>query len=223
MTVLGSTVPYYGGKQVANPANVISTVGAPSPNITAPNGTIAVDNAAEVIYGAASQTGGVVTWVVLGGASAAVNSVTGTANQILASPTTGSVVLSLIGPYTPATYTAHGVLVGEGTSSIVALAVGATGTVLAGSTGADPAFTASPSVTSLTASANVSGASITATGDGAGTASTTQLSNVQSSTISTGVGSVAMSTANAATNSAWIKIYIGTVAHWIPAWTTNAP
>lgn len=48
--------------------------------------------------------------------------------------------------------TDHGVLVGSGTSAIDALAVGATGTVLAGSTGADPAFTATPSVTSITLS-----------------------------------------------------------------------
>jgi len=49
-----------------------------------------------------------------------------------------------------ATLTNHGVLVGAGTSAITQLAVGATGTVLAGSTGADPSFTATPSLTSVT-------------------------------------------------------------------------
>jgi hypothetical protein len=49
-----------------------------------------------------------------------------------------------------ATLTAHALYVGNGTSAPTALSVGATGTVLAGSTGADPAFTATPSVTSLT-------------------------------------------------------------------------
>lgn len=39
-----------------------------------------------------------------------------------------------------ATLTAHGVLVGEGTSAINQLAVGTTGQVLVGATGADPAF-----------------------------------------------------------------------------------
>jgi hypothetical protein len=121
------------------------------------------------------------------------------------------------------TLTAHGVLVGEGTSAITALAVGATGTVLAGATGANPAFTANPTVTSLVASGNLSGASVTATGDGGGTASTIQLSNVNSTTISTGTGTVHMSTANNAANTAWLKLYIGTTAYWIPAWTTNAP
>ena len=80
-----------------------------------------------------------------------VSSVTGTANQILASPTTGAVVLSLIGPYTPATYTAHGVLIGEGAASIVATAVGTTGQVLTGNTGADPAFAAIGTNSGLTA------------------------------------------------------------------------
>jgi len=39
------------------------------------------------------------------------------------------------------TLTSHGVLVGNGTSGIVALAVGANNSILMGNTGADPAFT----------------------------------------------------------------------------------
>ena len=119
--------------------------------------------------------------------------------------------------------TQHGVVLGGASNAVASLGVASTGTVLAGATGADPAFTATPSVTSLVASGDVKGASVTASGDGGGTASTVQLSNVNSSTISTGVGSVKMSTANAATNTEWIKLYIGTSAFWIPAWTTNAP
>ncbi len=86
------------------------------------------------------------TWVELGSSAGDVTSVTGTANQILANPTTGAVVLSLIGPYTPATYTAHGVLVGEGTSSIVATATGSAGQYLVSNgAAADPSFqTATP-------------------------------------------------------------------------------
>ncbi len=53
-----------------------------------------------------------------------------------------------------ATMTAHGVVVGEGTSPVAVTAVGATGTLLAGTTGADPAFTATPaSVTSINGNA----------------------------------------------------------------------
>lgn len=74
--------------------------------------------------------------------SASVQSVTGTANQVLATPTTGNVVVSLIGPYTPTTYTAHGVLIGEGTSSIAATSAGTAGQILAsGGAGADPNWT----------------------------------------------------------------------------------
>jgi hypothetical protein len=86
------------------------------------------------------------SWIELLTSAGNVLSVTGTANQILASPTSGAVVLSLIGPYTPATYTAHGVLVGEGTGSIVATATGSAGQFLvSGGASADPSFqTATP-------------------------------------------------------------------------------
>ena len=85
-------------------------------------------------------------WTEIATNSGNVLSVTGTANQVLASPTSGNVVLSLIGPYTPATYTAHGVLIGEGSSSIVATAVGTAGQFLvSGGAGVDPSFqTATP-------------------------------------------------------------------------------
>lgn len=45
--------------------------------------------------------------------------------------------------------TQHGVLVGAASNGITSLGVAATGTVLAGSTGADPSFTATPTVTSI--------------------------------------------------------------------------
>lgn len=51
-----------------------------------------------------------------------------------------------------ATLTNHGLLIGAGTTAITQLGVGSTGTVLIGNTGADPSFTASPSLTSLTLS-----------------------------------------------------------------------
>lgn len=88
-------------------------------------------------------------WYEYPNTSFGVSSVTGTANQVLASPTVGNVVLSLIGPYTPATYTAHGVLIGEGTGSIVATATGTAGQYLvSGGASADPSFqTATPQLT----------------------------------------------------------------------------
>ena len=70
----------------------------------------------------------------------------------------------------------------------------------------------------------VTASSFAATGDpGSGTASQNIISNVNSTTISTGVGSVKMSTANPGTNTGWLKAYIGTQVAWIPTWTTNAP
>lgn len=44
-----------------------------------------------------------------------------------------------------------------------------------------------------------------------------------STTISTGVGSVKMSTANAATNTSWIPFAYNGTTYFIPGWTTNAP
>lgn len=64
---------------------------------------------------------------------------------------------------------------------------------------------------------------VEASGDTGGTALQTSLTNTNSTTISTGTGTVKMSSANNANNAAWIKIYIGATAYWIPAWTTNAP
>ncbi len=49
-----------------------------------------------------------------------------------------------------ATLTAHALYVGNGTGAPAAVAVGATNTVLAGSTGADPAFTSTPTIATLT-------------------------------------------------------------------------
>lgn len=64
----------------------------------------------------------------------------GTSSQITTAGSGSTITLSLDGPYTPATYTAHGVLIGEGSSSIVATTPGTNGQLLIGSTGADPAF-----------------------------------------------------------------------------------
>lgn len=73
--------------------------------------------------------------------SGTVTSVSGTANQVAVATGTTTPVISLIGPYTPATYTAHGVLIGEGTSSIIALATGNAGQVLqSGGALADPTY-----------------------------------------------------------------------------------
>jgi len=74
------------------------------------------------------------------------------------------------------------------------------------------------------ANSTVQASSYAATGDpGSGTASQNIFSNANSTTISTGLGTIHMSTANPATNTGWLKCYIGTQVAWIPTWTTNAP
>jgi len=73
----------------------------------------------------------------------------GTANQISTTGAGSTITFALVGPYTPATYTAHGVLIGEGTSSIVATTPGTNGQVLVGSTGADPVFATISSTTGV--------------------------------------------------------------------------
>ncbi len=82
------------------------------------------------------------------------------------------------------TLTNHGVLVGAGTSAITQLAVGATNSLLQGTTGTDPAFTATPTVTSITfgsgsaLSSYADWTSYTPTLDGAVSGSTTYTSQV---------------------------------------------
>lgn len=79
--------------------------------------------------------------------SGAVSSITGTANQIAASSATGAVTLSLVGPYTPTTFTSRGVLIGAGTSSIAATTAGTAGFLLkSGGAGSDPSFAAASAV-----------------------------------------------------------------------------
>ena len=141
---------------------VVTNVSPTSSNINFPLGKRWINTVLNAEYVLTSETtsSGVTTanWQITAspsGAIATINSqppvagnfnIVGTAAQISVTASAGQDVLALIGPYTPATYTSHGVLVGAGASSIVALSVGATGTLLAGTTGANPSFTSSPSV-----------------------------------------------------------------------------
>lgn len=151
-------VPMYGGGQVPNPANVKLVTSAPSTsNVDSSIGTLAIIPSSGAAYLCVKNTGVTVTWEQLGLSTGSVGSLTGTsggavtptagninilgtANQIVFTGSGSTLTASFSGPYTPATFTAHGVLVGESTSSIAALAAGTTGQVLIGSTGADPAF-----------------------------------------------------------------------------------
>lgn len=153
----------------------ISTVAPSSSNVTGPSGTFAlgqlwVNKSSNTTYvltsfsssagkvtanwqaTAASSTLATLTGDSGGAISPSTGNITlaGTANQITSSGSGSTITFSLIGPYTPATYTAHGVLIGEGTSSIVATTAGTNGQVLIGSTGANPAFGTLTTSTGLT-------------------------------------------------------------------------
>jgi len=81
-------------------------------------------------------------WEVLAASGGNISQVLGTANQVAVSTVAGVATISLIGPYTPTTFTAHGVLIGEGTSSIVATSAGTAGQVLvSGGASANPTWT----------------------------------------------------------------------------------
>lgn len=131
-----------------------------------------------------STSNGVVSanWSLLGTNTGALNTLTGdsggaispsagnitlagTAGQIATTGSGSTITFSLIGPYTPSTYTAHGVLIGEGTSPIVATAAGTSGQLLIAATGADPAFatlTSSGSTITVTGGANTLNIDVTA-------------------------------------------------------------
>jgi len=149
----------YQGVRAVNPPNVKVAQEAPGSNQKrVAIGDIQVDQSTGIAYMLTDIVAGAQVWSVIGegttgdiititgdvgGAQSAIAgnfNILGTASQILVTGSAGTETLSLIGPYAPATYTDHAVLVGSGSGDITAIAVGDTGEVLIGSTGNDPAF-----------------------------------------------------------------------------------
>jgi hypothetical protein len=242
MTTLGTTVPYYGGGQVPNPANVIYPgANPPSSNLKVRLGTIAVVSG--TAYIATALTGGVTTWSPSAGGSSDVSTLSDTANTSVA-PAGGNIKLSgttnqvtITAGTNKLTWTIPAVFIAPG--SIASTTTNNAGTTMTAGTGitattgnitassgnvsASGTVTGGTGVIATTGAVTASAGQVIAGGDTGGVASTIAVTNTSSSTISTGVGSVKMSSANPATNTEWLKIYIGTSAFWIPAWTTNAP
>lgn len=118
----------YEGVRSKNPPEVIIATGAPGANAKDYNvGDIWWDRTTSFFYLFAGVVATVPNWIFIGGSSSTVLSV--------ANGGTGA-----------STLTDHGVLVGSGTDPITALAVGATGTILVGVTGADPVFSGTPTI-----------------------------------------------------------------------------
>lgn len=75
----------------------------------------------------------------------------------------------------------------------------------------------------MTAATTCSGAEVTVTGDLGGQVGTVSFSNIVDEVVSTGAGTVLMTTANPGNSSGWLKIYNGTDARYIPYWSDIAP
>lgn len=170
MTIPSANPLAYEGVSATNPAqSIVSNRNPTSADIAYPIDTFWINSANNSAWCLTSVSLGASVWTELGTGSvgniltitgdtggaevplAGNFNIKGTANQVTVAGSANTETISLIGPYTPATYTAHGVLVGEGTSSIVALTVGTNGQVLTGATGADPAFAALGTNSGLTA------------------------------------------------------------------------
>ncbi len=114
----GTALPTAGNIQIAGASGVTTSASGSIVTVSLTGGGVAIDS-----------------FVPDAGTNPVVPSVTGsvtmagTANQLTTTGGLNSLTFSLAGPYTPATYTAHGVLMGEGTSSIVASSAGASGQV----------------------------------------------------------------------------------------------
>jgi hypothetical protein len=116
---------------------------------------LATDGAGTLSWGVCSAGAG--TGITsLGGLTAAVQTFANDTNVTIASVTsthtlgwTGTLAVAR-GGIGVGTLLANGVLLGQGTSPITALAVAPTGTVLTGVTASSPAFSATPTVTGLT-------------------------------------------------------------------------
>jgi len=70
----------------------------------------------------------------------------------------------------------------------------------------------------IDATTTIRGQTIFADGDAGGVASTTGLTNATTA-VSTGTGTVKMAGSTARNSDLWLKVYVGTTAYYIPAWS----
>lgn len=188
-TISPQVTPYYGGGQVVNPSNVITTNGAPSSAAYHNSlGTIAVDFTNRNAYILVSVASATATWYLMGGASAGLTGITGdtgtatpslgvikmagTANQITTAASGNTVTFTIPSAFIgPGTITSTGAMF-AGTSFTAQNGITATtGNIaaLAGNVSASGNVTGGTGVTATTgnvtatAGAVLAGTSITAT------------------------------------------------------------
>jgi hypothetical protein len=111
------------------------------------------------------------------------------------------------------TLTNHGVLVGAGNSGVTQLSVGATGTVPAGVSGTDPAFTAGPTLTAIGL-----GGAAGATGISFFNAAVSPSANGQASAGAAGTNGLVL-TGQGSSNDVTLEKKSGTVACGVPTGT----
>ncbi len=205
----GASPMTFGTLGVAGGGTGLATLTAHAPyvgNGTSAPTSLGVGTNGQIIVG---STGADPAWATLGtGTGISITAGAGTlqvnntgvtsavaGTNISVSAATGSVTVGITGQIAVAnggtglaTLTAHALYVGNGTSAPTALSVGATGTVLAGATGADPAFTATPTVTTLTGSTSLLTPLLDAVSAGAlniGTTTATSIALKQNTTLPT--------------------------------------
>lgn len=126
-----------------------------------------------------------------------------------------------------ATLTSNAIYKGNGTGNIVASSATDDGTTFAiNGSGVFALTEANGNLTIqgvLTNALNVSTNEVRAGGDLGGNAGFVSYTGTASTTISTGTGTVKMSSVNSANSVGWIKIRNGTSIGWIPYWSTNSP
>lgn len=128
MAALGSTVPYYGGTQVPNPANVIYPGAVPSTHLKVVLGTIAIRNG--VPYMAVAKTAGLTTWAVLAGGAGVTATGTTTATINGRSGVLTLTTPSIAGGATYTTTITNSSVVGSGTQIMYVVTGGTTGSAL---------------------------------------------------------------------------------------------
>lgn len=243
-TVPGANPLGYLGVIAQSPPNCIQALRNPtSTDVGYPIGTFWVNTSAEISWQLVAFSGGSAIWNDVAGATAVVSTLSddantqvspsggniqlaGTAHQIATIAGTNKLTFSLIGPYTPATYTAHGVLLGEGTGSIVATAAGSDGQVLTGNSAADPAFAAIGTKSGLTAHGVVLGegtSAFAATAAGSTGQVLIGASGADPAFGALGVNSNLTGLVVGNTNSAFTATTFTAAGSWTPAFSLGTP